>query len=365
MFKHIFTFIKAVAVLVHILIGLCFIVSAYSYVFDPRLCWGLPSSGLLFPVFLLLEICFFIFWLVVKKRNMWISVVAVLLCYGPVRTFFPLHLWGDKTPLGAIKILSYNVMGCGAGIRDTTEYKNPVLKYIIESGADIVCMQEFHFWGGSKRLSFSEADTILKKKYPYASITDIKGGNTLACYSKFPILETFPIKMYTKMQNGAVGYRIACEKEIIVINNHLESNRITYADKVVYTEVLHGVADRDKVKEVVKRLGIKVSEASKIRAEQADSIAEIISGLEGERIIVCGDFNDISLSYSYRKIRGKFRDAFVDTGLGCGISFNRDYFWVKIDHILYGNGFKAYNCNVDKKIDFSDHYPIYSSFVLL
>lgn len=296
---------------------------------------------------------------------MWISVVAALFCYGPVRTFFPLHLWGEETPAGALKVLSYNVMGCGAGIRDTTEYKNPVLKYIIESEADIVCMQEFQFWGGSKRLSFSEADTILKKKYPYASITNIKGRNTLACYSKFPILETFPVKMHTEMQNGAVGYRIACEKEIIVINNHLESNRITYADKVVYTEVLHGAADRDKVKDVVKRLGIKVSEASKIRAGQADDIAEVINGLEGERIIVCGDFNDISLSYSYRKIKGHFRDAFVDTGIGCGISFNRDYFWVKIDHILYGNELKPYKCRVDKKIDFSDHYPIYSWFTLL
>ena len=51
-------------------------------------------------------------------------------------------------------------------------------------------------------------------------------------------------------------------------------------------------------------------------------------------------------------------DCFAETGRGLGLAYNRKGFYFRIDHILCSDHFTPYNCQVDDKIDASDHYPI-------
>jgi endonuclease/exonuclease/phosphatase family metal-dependent hydrolase len=94
-----------------------------------------------------------------------------------------------------------------------------------------------------------------------------------------------------------------------------------------------------------------------MRANQAHVIDREIRESRNPYIVVCGDFNDTPISYAYRTIKGDLEDAFVESGSGMGISFNRYRFLFRIDYILHSKNMKAYNCTVGK-LKVSDHYPV-------
>ena len=113
----------------------------------------------------------------------------MLLCYSQIRTYLPINFHTDHLPETSIKLLSYNIMGFdGAAKQDG---KNPILTYLKESGADILCLQEYSTVQSSKHLSQKDVERELKA-YPYHRINTVGSGkghtNKIACYSKFPIL---------------------------------------------------------------------------------------------------------------------------------------------------------------------------------
>jgi hypothetical protein len=71
-----------------------------------------------------------------------------------------------------------------------------------------------------------------------------------------------------------------------------------------------------------------------------------------------GDFNDNPISYSRYRIAQVLQDCFTETGRGFGLSYNQKGFFVRIDHILVSDHFEPFNCQIDSKMDASDHYPI-------
>ena len=109
----------------------------------------------------------------------------------------------------------------------------------------------------------------------------------------------------------------------------------------------------------LRQLIRKLGEASAIRASQADSVARIITESHYPTMIVCGDFNDGSISYTHRVLTQELDDAFTQSGKGLGISYNQNKFYFRIDNILISPDLKAYNCTVDRSIKASDHYPIW------
>ncbi len=68
----------------------------------------LSNGGLLFPIFLILNFGFLVFWLIFKARWAWIPLVGFVICYGPTRRYCPLNI-KQEPPKEAIKVLSYNV----------------------------------------------------------------------------------------------------------------------------------------------------------------------------------------------------------------------------------------------------------------
>ena len=195
--------------------------------------------------------------------------------------------------------------------------------------------------------------------YPYRSIHNPeKGGSQLACFSKFPILSARPIQ-YESTYNGSMQYTLKVNEDTItLINNHLESNKLTKEDKVIYEDMIKD-PDAKKVKTGLRQLIKKLAEASAIRSSQADSVASIIANSQYPTIIACGDFNDASISYTHRILTQQLDDAFTQSGRGLGISYNLNKFYFRIDNILISPNLKAYNCTVDRSIKDSDHYPIW------
>lgn len=199
------------------------------------------------------------------------------------------------------------------------------------------------------------------KAYPYKNIQNVgmKGSaNKIACYSKFPILSSKVLK-YESAYNGSAAYELKIDNDTVtLINNHLESNKLTKRDKVIYEDMLKA-PEAEKVKNGARQLISKLAEASAIRAPQARKIEKEISSSKHQYIIVCGDFNDTPISYTHRIIARNMDDAFTESGAGLGISYNQNKFFFRIDNILTSKNMKAYNCTVDRSIKDSDHYPIW------
>lgn len=336
--------------------------SAYAYLVSPDRLGILVFFGLLFPVFLLLNIGFVVFWLFNKKRYALLSVVAMLLCVGSINNFCPINFRDGKAGEREkkISILSYNVHYFNDYKAHTAKSPNEIVNYIKEMDADIVCLQEYGVF--KKEEGFITEAQIRKalpqyKYYHCSPKSDWpKAKIGMACFSKYPIKRVKEVEFSRDTYNGSSLYEIGVDGEkIMLLNNHLESNKFTETDKKMYRNTIRNLT-LDNIDSVKQRLMLKMDKAAKKRAQQADHLAKVISEY-GDKIIVCGDFNDTPMSYIYHTIRGDMKDAYVETGFGPGVTYHENGFWFRIDHLLYGEAFKALSCKIGKK-KYSDHYPL-------
>lgn len=352
--KYIGRFLGGILLVINLCMVVLLLICAYSPYINPVAHPVVSCAGLAFPAFLIVNLLFFIFWLVVYRKYALLSLAAFICSIGAIRTYMPINLFADTVPAGAIKVLSYNTMAFEKNRANTKDNPNPVLEYLKNSNADIICLQEYIVGG---RLKKKDVDDALRD-YPYKHYYKISASNGLGCYSRFPILSAQPVK-YASLNNGSIAYKMEVKGDtLLVINNHLESNKLTERDKEVYRDMMKG-PDKAKVSQGSRLLIKKLAEASAIRAPQADSIASLIAGYKGDGVIVCGDFNDSPISYAHRVIGEKLNDAFVQSGNGLGISYNQNHFYFRIDHILLSKNLKSYQCTVDNTIKSSDHYPIW------
>lgn len=351
--KYISKLLGAILLGINLFCGALLLFCSYRSYLSPNFHPASSGANLLFPIFLLLTLLFLLFWLVVYRKNALFSLLFLLCCLGPLRTYIPFN-FHTTPPSDAIKVVSYNVMGFQNENPKEQSCPKELLRYLQESNADIICFQEFPTKNREKKREINEA----LKAYPHKSETTIAPFGGLAIYSRFPILSTQRVN-YKSESNGSVAYHIKMGSDtILVVNNHLESNKLTKDDKTVYREMLKSPS-RDKVSKDSKMLFRKLADASIIRSAQADTIAKLVANSKAAGVIVCGDFNNSPLSYTHRVISKNLTDAFVASGRGLGVSYNQNHFYFRIDHILTNDYFKPFNCTVDRSIKSSDHYPIW------
>ncbi|WP_336526830.1 endonuclease/exonuclease/phosphatase family protein [Bacteroides acidifaciens] len=332
------------------------ILSAYSPYLSPKANPLASSLGLAFPIFLAVNFLFLIFWAFINYRYALLPIIGFLVCIPQIRTYIPFNSTTKTIPEGSIKLLSYNVMSFNH--MEKKDGENPILSYLANSKADIICLQEYNTATNKQFLTEQDVKKALKA-YPYQSIRQQGRGEVqLACFSKFPILSARPIR-YESSYNGSMKYVLNVNNDtIMLINNHLESNKLTKEDRGIYEDMIKD-PNAQKVKTGLRQLVRKLAEASAIRASQADSVANYVAESKYPTIIACGDFNEGSISYTHRILTQKLDDAFTHSGKGLGISYNQNKFYFRIDNILISPNLKAYNCTVDQSIKASDHYPIW------
>jgi endonuclease/exonuclease/phosphatase family metal-dependent hydrolase len=353
--KYISRLLGLIMTIVNILMVIGLWVCAYSSYFSPVAHPIWACAGLAFPVFLILNILFIVWWLVVYRYYVWISLLGLLVAYPALRTYVPIHpfLDDESLPTDMMKVLSYNCESFAGDTPHTADAPNPVLEYLSNCGADIICLQEATF---GRRITEKVVNRALSD-YPYHHVQHIQGTG-LAIYSRYPIVSAHKVN-YASQGNGSMVYRVKTPWDTLtVVNNHLESNKLSTQDREVYREMMND-PEKDKVKSGSKLLLGKLADAVAIRAPQADSVAAQIRRSPDPMIIACGDFNDSPLSYAHRVIGQGLTDAFTEAGNGLGISYHENRFYFRIDHILMSKALEPYKCVVDRTIAASDHYPIW------
>ena len=345
----------------NILVAIILLITLSGSVISPDKFLFTAYFSLFFPFTILLNIGFVFFWLLVRKWSFLLSLSLLLLSVNRINDAFPVNFNKEKTEIStqSIRILTYNTMMCGKLEKHTSTNPNMVIQYILDSNADIVCLQEYTVSNNDMYLTHENLLHIFRK-YPYKHIKYKQFEKTrrsgIATFSMYPIVNKQQIK-YPSRYNTSIFSDIKINGKVIrVINNHLESNRLTEKDKDMPIS-LKNKFDAEHLTGITLHFSKKLGVAYKLRAIQADAVAKVIE-TSPYKVIVCGDFNDVPASYSYTKLKGNLKDAFAETCNGLGWTFNDRYYHFRIDYILYDNtAFTPFTFKMDK-VKYSDHYPI-------
>lgn len=332
--------------------------SACSVFVNPAAFPALSCFGFAFTLFQIINLLFFVFWLVFSYKKALIPVVGYLVCLPASYVNCPVN-FGSEPPQGALKILTYNVMGFD---QQDGKYSDdnpcPIFDYILHSDADIVCLQEAYYCNedDSTKINKIFAGTYPYHHWEFTGVKDSAGIQMIL--SKYPIL-SFEHVEYASVSNGSVAYRILVEKDtFVVINNHLESNKYDTEEKAAYKEMIKN-PEKKTFKTGYAKLYDKLVKSAAKRGPEADSLSNYVSRLKENKVIVCGDFNSPPISYVRRRVASELIDAFTQSGSGLGISYNRNGFYFRIDNIMVSKKLRSYGCVVDDGIGTSDHYPMY------
>jgi endonuclease/exonuclease/phosphatase (EEP) superfamily protein YafD len=234
-----------------------------------------------------------------------------------------------------------------------------VRDYLIDEKADIVCLQEDNdSW---RRYCFKQfQERGLQYNDTLVLCNDELSFNCLGIHSKYPIVRRERINYRTIGNNGSAAWWLKVNEDtVIVVNNHFEGCHLNEDDRRQYRQMLKGDMARDSVRAESQLLMVKLAEANAVRSKQIETVCQYVSQYLGRYpIIVCGDFNDNPISFSRHRMGKMLTDCFVESGRGVGLSYNQKAFSFRIDHIFCSADITPYQCEVDTKMDASDHFPM-------
>ena len=315
---------------------------------NPGKFWFPSVFGLAFPYLLLTNVLFIGFWLLVYKRYMFLSLVVVVLGMHTIRTYIQFFPNKTKNEDG-IKVLSYNVYHFYSYF-DNSKNDNSILKFIADQHANIICLQE-------TKLQKEGILNPLKLKSMFPGINHCQlahqsrwGGPVT--FTSYPIVSMGELR-FEDTKNMVIFTDLKINKDTVrVYNCHLQSYRLNATDySVIDTLDLETVKMKD-----LRRIVSKIKWGYIYRSEQVILLTKHIESCHYP-VIVCGDFNDTPISFTYGKISSLLKDSFVESGRGVSDTYRGEMPNYRIDYIFHSKHFRAYNYT-RFEVDFSDHYPI-------
>lgn len=325
-----------------------------------------PGLAMAFPMLLYICIIGLILSIFVWRRGATLLLLTLIAVAPSAYSISPLHLTPYITTNDdrdqAFTVMTYNVMSFfdfegpfKPGVPNRT------VQYFLDKNPDILVLQETLRASYINTLNITRGQRNLRDlRYPY-QLHWHDGG--LALLSKYPMKEveigdhpSMPWPHYKAARIYLKG------DSVTIINCHLQSLGLDRADRNVYHSITDGDISFERLDSASTHIMDKLTDAFMLRAVQAEWVRQAADSIGGN-IIICGDFNDVPLSYAARTVKGSdMADAFERTSLGPRITFHDNRFYFRIDHMFYRGNFSAYRTVIDPHPS-SDHYPMTASFI--
>ncbi len=238
-----------------------------------------------------------------------------------------------------------------------------ILSFIKNERAGIICLQEFFTL---KNTAYSE-DSIknMLKETPFAHIryTNLpyeKKGFGIATYSIFPMVNKGTVE-FDNSTNISIFSDIKIGNDTIRIYNchlqstQLEKDKYNFLDSILFN---YNSRHLDEIKNISHRL----KDAYIKRAQQVDKLSKHIRN-SPYPVLLCGDFNDTPVSYTYHKLSENLKDAFLETGKGIGNTYFGNFPSFRIDFIMHDKSIITSDFKT-LRVKLSDHHPIVCNFYL-
>ncbi len=293
------------------------------------------------PLLILLNILFFIYWVLQVKKQMLLSLVVLILGWSYLSSMYKFSSSKKVENENNISVMSYNVrlFNIFEWLPNKT-VKADITELIKKEQPDILCLQEYR----------TKDPIELNGYYGYNTTFNntVKRGQAL--FSKFPIINSGSLEFSNTSNNVIFADIVKAKDTLRIYNVHLQSSGVS--------------TDVEKLKkETSGQLFKQVSKTFKAQQNQVELFLKHKSKCP-YKTIVMGDFNNTAYSYIYREIKGDdLVDTFEEAGNGFGNTYDFKFFPLRIDFILVDknftvNGFKTF----DNKL--SDHYPIKATIAL-
>jgi endonuclease/exonuclease/phosphatase family metal-dependent hydrolase len=328
-----------------VIVGL---ILAYSAPIWSPISWWLPAfAGLVFPALFFACCVLALIWALTKSRYFFLILICLLpgiLISGRFVRFFGAE---PATQNEEIRVMSWNVHVFNKHFPANFEGRDQMLDIIREKDPDILCLQEF--FGVRTHPDNDHIERITQLGYPYhyfqkfLTVSNDEWG--IVIFSKYEIENAAAIEFSDiGHHNGAIYADVAFpDGKLRVYNVHLQSVYLTDED-------LKGANSKDRISTLSK-----LKRAFAMRASQANEVSESLEASELPTIL-CGDFNDTPMSYTYNKIKGDLKDAFQQKGKGLGRS-HAGLPGLRIDYAFSDDAFEVSGYEALRS-GFSDHWPI-------
>lgn len=342
----------------NIVATLALLLSYLAPVTDPRDWSIIAVLGFGYPLLLLVNVVFIIYWLFRARLLSLISVLGIALGFNFILLNYGFHKasGSEKVAGETIRMMAYNVhqfKGIEAHEDDSTEHE--IIQLIRNYDPDIINIEEYHAAADGKGAT---ADSIKKNyKYYYFEPFTIRKNDSIgnAIFSKYPMIKYDTIPSPAILFNRAIFADIKYKDKVIrVYCVHLAAVKIKERQKMGY---LQGKADLNNSSFVSNKL----SSAFVSRSLQVSRIKSHIAACPYPYIIG-GDFNDTPVSFSVNQLSEGGKDAFREKGSGYVTTYYTS-FPLQIDHIIASSQFNILSYQaIDRKI--SDHKPVISDLAL-
>lgn len=286
---------------------------------------------------LLINILFALYWLLRFKRAFFLSFFMLLFAYFHFNPFFEISSEGDTSSHSqTLSILTHNVRLFNAYEKNTDEKQviGSFSSLLAEEDPDIVCVQEFY------------ADYSLDMSaYPYQFIHFKEPGNKLghAIFSKYPLIHKGGFDFSNSYNNTIYADAIVKGDTVRIYNLHLQSLGILPSVDFLQERGTQHIKQR-------------ISETFVQQEKQVEQILEH-RNRSPYPVILAGDFNNTSFSFTYRELKRGMKDTFLKRGNGIGTTYSFVSYPVRIDYILCTESFEVVSFHTVKGT-FSDHHPV-------
>lgn len=376
--------VRTVLRIISIIIFAITIVSAYGGYADTRYVGFMGVMVMALPYMAILTMIITVLWFLARR---WITgaigVATLVAIWGPLMGVFPLKSERNPSP-GAqqFTLLSWNWLHGwdqnyetkpdSRGGRTTDQPDNAALEFILDTDADIVCLQECIAWGNGEPPQLERYQTRWNRQYPHSAF---EPGWDNRVFSKYPV-RAVPMDRVIKNTLGGVPdyiddprllrffsfYEVDVPNHpLLLVNVHLYSPGLTDQERNVVTDIKSVDTAKESASEFKNTIFHKLKQAFRYHRQQVGLISDVVRKFQGPAI-VCGDFNDVPESYAWRMLEKEgFKDAYAQVGFGPMVTYNKHLFWFHIDQIMYRG--PLYPLSVKKgKIKTSDHYPLIATF---
>ncbi len=178
----------------------------------------LSVLSLAVPLLILLNIIFFVYWLLKVKKQLVLSLFVLLIGYPYVSSLYKFSSSKNIKNENNISILSYNVRLFNVyNWIEEKDVTSQILSFIKTENPDVICFQEYH---PSTEINSDQY------KYQFEDLSGSRMKHGQAIWSKYPIINSGSIEFENTANNAIFADIIKDEDTIRIYNVHLQSSGI-------------------------------------------------------------------------------------------------------------------------------------------
>lgn len=324
---------------------------------------SLPFFGLSYPIFLFLTLAWLVIW--AFWRSKWaIYCLLTLLIGGKLhfRNVSTSRTDNSTNVSTGIKVLSYNVRLFdlfNPSFNEALNSRNAIFQFLNAEQPDVLCLQEFYRQDKPTRFEIMDSLNRIMQTKDYhersAHKRRTRENYGIAMFSKYPMIARGDVMFEAQ---GVQDFNYCIFADIVknqdtfrVYNVHLQSIRLN-SDPHIEGEEMQTYGSKKGVIAAYRKL----RSAFEKRADQARRVVEHLKS-SPYPVIVCGDFNDTPMSYTYNQFQLVLLDAFRGNGFGLGTTYVGRLPAGRIDYLFYSPLLRVSHFKIQKQTS-SDHRAI-------